>query len=139
MMIKPTTTNVQQVTQELKPAPRGPDARSTSSAQAVQGVGQSDGIAAARSTQASAKSMEAPAKSQPPSTGIDPAIVDRIAQFAQSIQRDLQFSIDKSVGKTVIKVVDSTTQEVIRQIPSDEALAITRHLKEQGILFNSKA
>jgi len=52
----------------------------------------------------------------------------------------LQFSIDEDTGKTIIKVMDVHTEEVIRQIPTEEAVKIARTLdKVQGLLFNGKA
>jgi len=54
--------------------------------------------------------------------------VSRITDFVQNFQRDLQFSIDKDSDRMVVKVVDSKTQEVIRQIPSEETLRIAQNL-----------
>jgi flagellar protein FlaG len=54
--------------------------------------------------------------------------VSQISDFVQNFQRDLQFSVDKESGRTVIKVVDSKTEEVIRQIPSEETLRIAQNL-----------
>jgi len=45
--------------------------------------------------------------------------VSKISDFVQNFQRDLQFSVDQDSGRTVIKVVDSETEQVIRQIPSE--------------------
>lgn len=55
-------------------------------------------------------------------------------------QKNLRFSIDEDTGKTIIKVVDAHTDELIRQIPSEEAVEIARTLdKVQGLLFSGKA
>lgn len=54
--------------------------------------------------------------------------------------RDLLFSIDNDTGKTVVKVVDSVTDKVIRQIPSEELIAIAKALdKFQGLLLKQEA
>lgn len=64
--------------------------------------------------------------------------VSRLENFVQSIQRDLLFSIDEASGRTVITVVDSSTQEIIRQIPSEEILAISENIESmKGILFSA--
>lgn len=42
----------------------------------------------------------------------------------------LQFSIDSVTDKTVVALVDKDTGEVIRQIPSEEAIAIARSIDE---------
>jgi flagellar protein FlaG len=54
---------------------------------------------------------------------------------------NLEFSIDDSTGQTVVKVVDSSTKELIRQIPSEEMLAIAKALDGEikGLLVRNKA
>lgn len=58
----------------------------------------------------------------------------------RDVGSDLSFSIDKESGKTVVKLIDPATQEVIRQIPSNEMLAIAHNLDKslQGMLINHK-
>ena len=66
--------------------------------------------------------------------------VDEINKSMQSLSRDLVFSIDKDADKTVVKIVDQKTSEVIRQIPSEESLAIAKSLdKVIGNLIQQKA
>ncbi|MDP1557323.1 MAG: flagellar protein FlaG [Nitrosomonas sp.] len=66
--------------------------------------------------------------------------VDQIKGAINKLTQDLRFSIDEETGKTVVKILDSRTQEVIRQFPTEEALSIARTLdKVQGLLFNDKA
>ncbi len=48
----------------------------------------------------------------------------------QMNHRQLQFSVEKDINKVVITVLDSDTKEVIRQIPSEEALNYARKLAE---------
>jgi len=43
---------------------------------------------------------------------------------------DLVFQVDKSTGTFLFKIVDSKTKEVIRQVPSEEVLAMARKLRE---------
>ena len=49
---------------------------------------------------------------------------------AQNIQRQLQFTVDKDSDRVVITVMDSSTKEVIRQIPEEEALQYARRLSQ---------
>ena len=53
----------------------------------------------------------------------------------------LQFSVDESTGESVIKVMDKATNEMIRQIPSEEMLQIAKALDrfQESFLVNSKA
>jgi flagellar protein FlaG len=70
--------------------------------------------------------------------------VSDINDYIQNVQRSLQFTVDEASGKDVVTVLDKETEEIIRQFPSDEVLAIARQLAEQTgddliHLFNSKA
>jgi len=58
--------------------------------------------------------------------------VDKANSFVQSINRDLHFSIDEELDTTVIKVVDSDSGKLIRQIPEDVFLELARRLNEDG-------
>lgn len=59
--------------------------------------------------------------------------------FVQNVKRELQFSVDKDLGRTVVKVVDSESGDLIRQIPEEIFLELARKVKEQGEvnLFNA--
>jgi len=67
-------------------------------------------------------------------------VVEDLNEFVQVIQRKLQFSVDEESGKTVVKVIDSETDQVIRQIPSEEILEMQNRLGEMnGLLFQTRA
>lgn len=55
---------------------------------------------------------------------------DQIGQFLNVINSDLNIAVDRDVNKTVVKVVNRTNDEVIRQIPSEEVLALMRRMSE---------
>jgi flagellar protein FlaG len=71
--------------------------------------------------------------------------MNKVSSYMQNVQRNLNFSIDDSTGQTVVKVIDAESEEVIRQFPSEEMLALARHLSEMngesvsGLLMQSKA
>lgn len=93
-----------------------------------------------------------PGGKQQPSPVIDTAeiseTVTEINDLIRTVQRDLAFNIDKDSGRTIIRVIDSESGELIRQIPSEDLLAIATHLREsqedtvsrgeigQGLLFS---
>jgi len=56
--------------------------------------------------------------------------VSKLNDFVQTIQRNLQFNIDKDSGVMVVKVIDTKSAKVIRQIPTEETLKIARSLVE---------
>ncbi|MFT7559293.1 MAG: flagellar protein FlaG [Flavobacteriales bacterium] len=58
--------------------------------------------------------------------------VAEISTYVQKIQRDLQFTVDNELDRTVIKVVDSDSGDIIRQIPEDIFLELARRLKDDG-------
>lgn len=51
----------------------------------------------------------------------------------------LEFSLDNDTGKTVVKLIDKATEEVLRQYPSKQMLAIAKELDRfQGSLVSEK-
>jgi flagellar protein FlaG len=64
--------------------------------------------------------------------------VDNIQNFVAQSTRDITFSIDESAG-FMVKVIDRSSQDVIRQIPSEEVVAIAKALdKLQGLFLRDK-
>ena len=67
------------------------------------------------------------------------AAVKQMEQFFQSVHRNLEFSIDDKSGKVVVKVIATETGEVVRQLPSAEALKLADSLKNaNSLLFDAK-
>ncbi|SIS46827.1 flagellar protein FlaG [Neptunomonas antarctica] len=66
--------------------------------------------------------------------------VDKLNEFMHNGQRNLNFSIDKDTDDMVVKVMDTETQEVIRQFPSEETIKLTKHIEGMlGLIFNDHA
>jgi flagellar protein FlaG len=66
--------------------------------------------------------------------------VKRANETVQVLRSNLQFTVDEATGIDVVKFIDVTTKEVIRQIPSEEMLALARRLDEiKGLLIKDKA
>ena len=66
--------------------------------------------------------------------------VKSVNDFLQPINNSLQFNIDDETGKTIVKVVDATTNELIRQFPSEEMLSIAKAIDQmKGLLIQQKA
>lgn len=66
--------------------------------------------------------------------------VKKVNQVVQALASDLKFTVDDSTGINVVKVVDLSTKEVIRQIPSEEMLAVAKGIDYlQGLLVKEKA
>lgn len=100
------------------------------------GVNRPAGSDVTKQTAPIAASESAP---QPPQNSIEEA-VKKVNEFVNPINNSLSFNIDEESGQTVIKVIDLTTKEVIRQIPSEEMLAIAKALDTmKGLLVQQKA
>jgi flagellar protein FlaG len=66
--------------------------------------------------------------------------VSELNQSKQAQAQGLEFSIDQDSKRTVVKVVDQTTKEVLRQIPSVEVLEIAKSLDSaKGLLLKQTA
>ena len=75
-------------------------------------------------------------------------VVSELEAYVQNAQRNLDFQVDDKTGRVVVKVIDATDDSVIRQIPSEEMLAVSQRIqdyldKEQmdmrGMLLEIKA
>lgn len=75
----------------------------------------------------------------PNEEAVNQAVVE-LNDFVQNIERNLEFSIDRNNGNTVISVIDPQTDEVIRQIPPERALDAVRNLERlEGLLLSAEA
>ena len=77
-----------------------------------------------------------PAKAAPTNEEVKNALND-INKALQASSQNLEFSVDKAANEVVVKIVDQQTKQVLRQIPTQEALEISKSLdKLQGLLIN---
>ena len=99
-----------------------------------------DGIGAARRAAASAAATSGSAQPTGPARDALLHAGNELRAAIAPVEQNLLFSIDEDTERTVVKVVDAATDEVIRQIPSEEVLAIAKALdKLQGVLIQQKA
>jgi flagellar protein FlaG len=95
-------------------------------------------------TTAAPQPVESAVSSKPvakPTTAQLQGVVDDINRTMKSMNKNLEFSVDKESNRTVVKMLDSETGEVIRQFPSEEALGIAQSIEQmrQGMLLKQKA
>lgn len=106
--------------------------------------------AAGRGAETPAPQATAPAPAPVAADGQDAGASGSAADIAEALEtvrtalepvaRNLQFSVDDDTGKTVVRIIDSSTNEVIKQFPSEEILAIARSIdKLQGLLLRQEA
>ena len=67
-------------------------------------------------------------------------VASGLNELVQELHRELRFSVDRESGDTVIKVIDQETDEVVRQIPSEEVVQMRKRLQEAaGVIFQDSA
>lgn len=63
-----------------------------------------------------------------------------IQEYVQAVRRSVNFSVEENSGRVVVKVTDADSGDVIRQIPSEEALQLAENLSEvRSLLFKAEA
>ncbi len=69
-----------------------------------------------------------------------PSKAQAASEIAPAAASTLEFSIDGDSGKPVIKIIDSETRELVRQIPMEEMLVLAKSLDQlKGLLLHTKA
>ena len=90
-------------------------------------------------SQAPAATATATARPPTPAQEVQRAVAI-LNQLIEPVTSSVSFKIDDSTGKTVIRVMDTDTNTLIRQFPTEEALALTRVLDaHQGRILNTQA
>lgn len=86
-----------------------------------------------------ASPAEADARSQAQAGDLESAVAD-IQSFVQTVKRGLDFNVDDSSGEVVVKVIDTDSGKLIRQIPSEELLKLAERLEDiRSLMFEAKA
>lgn len=113
-------------------------AQSAASTSSVAATGKNS-VTAETLTQKAVTANSTKGKAENDTNDLDSAL-DKVKQFVGSATNELEFTVDKDLGITVVKVVDRTTKETITQIPSEDLIQLAKALdKLQGILVRQKA
>ncbi|MBF0367973.1 MAG: flagellar protein FlaG [Magnetococcales bacterium] len=58
-------------------------------------------------------------------------LLDLVDEVNQTLNKftSLRFTVDQELEETIIRVVDSNTKEVVRQIPSDEMIDLAKRMQ----------
>jgi len=66
--------------------------------------------------------------------------VKKLNDYVAPALQTIEFSVDQQSERMVVKVVDTATQTVLRQIPNEEVLAMSKTLdKLQGLVVRQTA
>lgn len=81
------------------------------------------------------------ATAQQPSAAQLQNVVDNINKELKQSGKNLEFTVDTDSKRLIMKVVDTETGDVVRQFPSEDALAISRAMDniQKGLLLKQKA
>src|SRR5690554_3847887 len=67
------------------------------------------------------------------------AAVEEMQNFVQAAQHNIQFQLDDDSGRMLVKVTEAGSGEVIRQIPSEEAVRLAENLSViRSLLFSAE-
>ena len=67
-------------------------------------------------------------------------MLESFQDLSQTIQTKLNFSVHEENNEIIVRVVDKETDQLIRQFPSDEMLALQDKMRDlAGFLFNADA
>ena len=64
-------------------------------------------------------------------------VVSKLNDYVEQQKRDIRFSVDSDTNKTIVKLLDSNG-DVLKQIPSEEVLAILKGIERNKGLFFEK-
>ena len=76
-----------------------------------------------------------PLRVQQPDRDTVEAAATSVREVVQPINSNLEFSVNGDTGQLVVKIIDRSTKEVIRQMPSEEMLALAKALDSIKGLF----
>ncbi|HEY0589119.1 MAG TPA: flagellar protein FlaG [Pseudoduganella sp.] len=91
---------------------------------------------AGRSPAVAVETIDAVKAKEPPPSRKD--VEEAVAKLNKSVQeraQGLEFSIDDDSKRTIVKVIDQHTKEVLRQIPTPEALQIAKAIDSRAASF----
>lgn len=119
--------------------------QNTSSAASAQGLASDSApvpVAAPQTKAAPVEPPQATIKAAAPTQAQIQSAVDSINRAMKQSNANVEFSIDQTTKQMVIKVVESSTGDVIRQFPSEEVLAISQaidQMQQRGLLLKQEA
>ena len=101
---------------------------------------------AIRTTEAAPKPAATPVNAEPKAEASQPAeldltfdhdVVERaaatVASFIENVSTSVRVAFDEQIDTPIFTVVDAETAEVIRQIPSEDLVAIARFLETHDV------
>ena len=93
-----------------------------------------------KTKEASSEAAPAPVKVAPSPESLQ-KMVDNANKVMDKMSSRLEFTVDDTTNKTVVKVTEAQSGKIIMQFPSEEMLSITRAIdsSQHGALLKEKA
>ncbi|MCU7932181.1 MAG: flagellar protein FlaG [Candidatus Thiodiazotropha sp. (ex Codakia rugifera)] len=91
-----------------------------------------------------AERKESPNTEQPQQVVDSKVLISKIEDLSQLVKRNLEFSVDEDTGQQVVRVIDSDTGELVRQIPPEHLLHVISQVQESreemipGVLLDDR-
>lgn len=90
------------------------------------------------SRQAPPAEEKAESKTGSPAAKDVEAIASEVQIYLKRLNTELRFEVDSRSKEVIVKIVDPSSDEVIRQIPSEELLSIRERMEDLvGVLYNA--
>lgn len=65
--------------------------------------------------------------------------LERVTSAAKLFDRKIHLEIESDLGIVIVKVIDEKTDKVIRQIPPEELVELSKHAQDlKGLLINKE-
>ena len=65
--------------------------------------------------------------------------MERVAGTAKLFDRKIELEVDNEANMVIVKLVDNETDEVIRQVPPEELVELSKHATDlKGLLINKE-
>ena len=97
-----------------------------------------ESLAQLKAAEAQLKQDEANQQESEQSQSLIEESIESVANFVNSVSKNVDFLVDEDSGRTVIKIIDVKSQELIRQFPSDEIISMATRIKELQEQISSK-
>ncbi|MFT3907077.1 MAG: flagellar protein FlaG [Steroidobacteraceae bacterium] len=60
----------------------------------------------------------------------NPQVAEQVDAYLRASGHDMKFSVDDETGQTIVRIYNSSTGDLVRQIPSEDLVRLARALKE---------
>ena len=70
---------------------------------------------------------------------VDPEWIEQLNKELATHETGVYFSLDDSTKSSVVKVIDKSTDELIRQYPTEDSLRVMKNIREYLTSINQKS